>query len=35
MPAQRYTAQQALDRLKQDNARFVSGKARFPSRAGP
>ena len=27
----RYTAQQALDRLKEGNARFVNGEARFPT----
>ena len=27
----RYTAQQALDRLKEGNARFVRGEARFPT----
>jgi carbonic anhydrase len=29
--ADRCTAQQALDRLKEGNARFVSGEARFPT----
>ena len=29
--APRYTAQQALDRLKEGNARFVAGEARFPT----
>ena len=29
-PPVRYTAQQALDRLKEGNARFVQGQARFP-----